>query len=141
MQGASADFTMTFTTPGILLDNSYLQVELPYDQITIQTNQAAYTATDGGSTTLTYSTVTSSSPSTYNVIQFTEWMCNGNCNPGTTFTLKLSNSQNPYIQSTIYNDFIINFLWTDGSPIFTTSSPLLATPSLQYGTITPMYIT
>jgi hypothetical protein len=55
--------------------------------------------------------------------------------------MKISSSQNPYIQSTAYNDFKINLKASDNSPIFTSPTPLLATPPLAYGVITPIAIT
>ena len=139
VQGQVADFTLTFTTPGILLQASRVELQLPSNQIAIKYGQSAYTVFDP-TANLAY-TLPGSTPAGYVTLYVNQWKCGANCDP-TTFSIKISNSRNPYIQSTVYNDFIIKFVSTsDNLPIFQTSSPLLATPTLAIGIISPIAIT
>lgn len=117
-QGIAADFTLNWTIPGYLLDGSLVELRLPLNQIVISTG-SSYTFTDGGSTSLTWTAASGSPTTTHNIFETTEWKCiSANCNSGITFTVKISNSKNPYSQSTDYDDFVIIHKRSDGKLIF-----------------------
>jgi hypothetical protein len=115
-QGVASDFTLTWTTPGYLIDGSMVELRLPLNQILILSG-SAYTFSTG-TASLSFAAASGSPTSTHNIFEGTEWKCTGNCNSGIIFTVKVSNSKNPFSQSTDYDDFVIIHKRTDGKLIF-----------------------
>lgn len=86
------------------------------NQISILTG-SAFTFKNGNNV-LTFTTSSGSPTSSYNIFEGTEWMCTSLCSSGVTFTLTISNSKNPFSQSSIYDDFVIIHKRSDGKLIF-----------------------
>ncbi|CDW89223.1 UNKNOWN [Stylonychia lemnae] len=140
-QGVAADYTITWTIPGYLIDDSLVEIRLPLNQVILSTG-AAFTFKDASNANaLTFSVASGSPTAVYNIAQGTEWKCTGTCSAGVTFTVTVSNAKNPFIQSTNYDAFVIIHKRTDGKLIFQSASPLNASPDLAFGVIDTITIT
>jgi hypothetical protein len=92
-QGLASVFTITWTIPGYLIDNSIVELQLPLNQIVINTG-TAFTFNDGTTTSLGFASTTTSG--TYYNYELTEWKCSGNCVSGVSFTVRVNNAKNPF---------------------------------------------
>jgi hypothetical protein len=72
-QGAASTFTMAFTTPGILLDSSTIQLGLPLNQIV--KSGTSFTCTDIDTSTTLTCNASPIATSTYNYLTISEWKC------------------------------------------------------------------
>ena len=70
-QGAVSIFTLAFTTPGILLDGSTIQLGLPLNQIVKE--GASFTCTDPSTGTALTCSVSPAATATYNYLTINEW--------------------------------------------------------------------
>jgi hypothetical protein len=138
-------FTLTWALPGILFGNSIVEIWLPFNQITVVSGTASYT--NGGSTTLTFTYLSAST--THTKISINQWLTASSTNvaSGVSFRVVITAVNNPYQSATTSDDFVIYHKTKAGSsystsslPIFQTASPLLATPALTFGVISPITI-
>ena len=72
-QGASSTFTLSFTTPGVLLDASTIQIGLPINQIVL--DGSAFTCVDSSDNSALTCSATPTATSTYNYVTINEWKC------------------------------------------------------------------
>ena len=139
-QGATASFTLSFKTPGELLDAATIKISIPKNQA-VRTAAYICTNTEDNSVLSCAETVTASSEK-WDTVDLVEWKCiSGNCAKDTVFTLQLSNTQNPLIAATAEDDFKIEINTAGGNAIFVSPSPLTATPALEVGPINDHTIT
>jgi hypothetical protein len=133
-QGAASTFTLAFTTPGVLLDASTIQIGLPLNQIV--KSGTSFTCTDPSTSTTLTCTETPTATSTYNYVTISEWKCTtGNCDSGTTFNVLISSAQNPAVAAVTTDTFLINFISPSSNAIFQAPSPLEASPELEVGAL------
>lgn len=100
LQGISSTFTLQFTTPGYLLNDAILEVQLPLNQITVAQGSADFTFSDPNKRALSLGFTQTSTSSTYLTYQTQEWMCTSNgpkCDAGLSFTIEIANAANPFI--------------------------------------------
>jgi hypothetical protein len=141
-QGAVSEFTITFTTPGVLLDSSTVQLDLPLNQIVKTNSGTDFVWTNASSGATLTRTATPTATSTYNYLTLAEWMCSGsNCASGTTFSVKITESSNPAVAAITYDSFVITLTSPSSNNIFTSSSPLNALPDLIVGVLNNHVVT
>jgi hypothetical protein len=117
------------------------------DQIEKTDSATEYTVKDNdGGSTLTNTVPTASSTYNYVLISDGDWPCaSSTCAASTALEVRLTAASNPHAQSSDYTDFLIQ-IYDDASEtniIFTSSdtTPLDASPDLDYGAITSMSVT
>ena len=133
-QGATATFTINFTTPGILLDSSTIQLGLPLNQIVM--SSSAYTCADGSDSSSLTCSASPTANSTYNFLTINEWKCtSGNCASGTAFSVVITSSKNPSVAAVTLDSFLINIYSPSSNLIFQAPSSLEASPALEVGAL------
>ena len=139
-QGATATFTLAFTTPGVLLDSSTVQFGLPINQIV--KSGSSFTCTDPTTSTALTCTESPTATSTYNYLTINEWKCtSGNCASGTTFNVQITNAQNPAVAAVTTNPFTIDFISPSSNKIFQAPTTLDASPALDVGALNNHVVT
>lgn len=139
-QGALSTFNFSFTTPGVLLDGSTVQIGLPLNQIT--KDGSSFTCSDPSTSTTLTCTESPTATSTHNYVTIDEWKCtSGNCALGTTFNLLISNAKNPAVSAVSLDSFTIDFISPSSNAVFQAPSPLEATPELEVGALNNHVIT
>lgn len=116
-QGQASNFTLSFSTPGYLLQGSIVELWLPLNQIVVSPNSTDYQVITPGTLTLAQAGTSNTS---YLIYSATEWLCNpgsssNKCDSGLNYNLTIGNASNPFIQSTVYNSFVINIKASDTS--------------------------
>ena len=133
-QATTATFTLNFTTPGILLDSSTIQLGLPLNQIV--NSSSLFMCADGSDSSSLPCSASPTANSTYNFVTINEWECtSGNCVSGTTFSVVISSSQNPSVAAVALDPFLISFYSPSSNLIFQAPSSLEATPELEVGAL------
>ncbi|CAI2359515.1 unnamed protein product [Moneuplotes crassus] len=133
-QGSSSSFTLSFTTPGILLGGSTIQIGLPLNQIVL--DGSAFTCADSSNNAALTCAATPTATSTYNYITINEWKCtSGNCAAGQEFGITITSAKNPAVSAVSTDPFLINFISTSSNAIFQAPSPLNASPDLEVGSL------
>ena len=139
-QGADSIFTLQFTTPGVLLDASTIQLGLPLNQIVM--SSTAYTWTDPTTSTTLTCTASPTATSTYNYLTINEWKCSSpNWASGTTFNVQITQAKNPAVAAVAYDPFLIRFISPSSNQIFKEPSSLNALPDLSIGALNNHVIT
>ena len=140
LQGGAATFTLSFTTPGVLLDASTIQLGLPINQI--MKSGSSFICTDPSTSTALTCTVSPTATSTYNYLTINEWKCtSGNCASGTTFNIQLTNAQNPAVAAVTTDPFTIDFISPSSNKIFQAPTTLDASPALEVGALNNHVVT
>lgn len=139
-QGSDSIFTITFTTPGILLDSSTVQLGLPLNQIA--KSSSAFVCADATTSTSLTCTATPTATSTYNYVTINEWKCtSGNCASGITFSVKITSAKNPAVAAVTYDPFLIDIISPSSNKIFKAPTVLNALPDLEVGPLNNHVVT
>ena len=140
-QGAQTNFTLSFSLPSLLLDNSIIKVSMPKNQVQKTNSAVPFTCTN----TVTSSAITRTEPivedSDYVYLQMTEWLCTGDCLSGTSFSVRFGQGSNPPSAPSSYDPFIVQISSPSGNAIYECPSGLEAEPELEIGPLYDLTVT